>query len=820
MRVPLLIISCILLPLSALAQKLPQKVLTASRTAERISVDGVLDELAWSTAIQADGFIQNEPRPNEPATLLSKVRVIYDDNAMYVGAHLDDPSVDSLMFQLSERDEFSNTDWFSVIIDPYRSGLNGFGFNVSSSNVQLDFIFSDDSEDETWNAVWQSAVGLTPNGWVVEMKIPYSAIRFPKGEVQEWNMNFVRHVGRKREKSFWAPIDPQRDGFLSQCGMCNGISEVRSPFRLMLYPYVSAYAQHFPQSGADASDWSSSFNGGMDVKLGLSDAYTLDMTLIPDFGQVVSDNVVLNLSPFEVQYNENRQFFTEGTELFRRGGLFYSRRIGGTPLLRGALSDELEPGETVTNDPGVSKLLNATKVSGRNGRGLGFGLLNAITRSTYATVTDSVGNERRVLTDPLTNYSVLVADQLLPNNGFVSLINTNVLRDGGTYDANSTALDFRLNNKSRTLQGGGTARVSQQFGQGLDRDPGYSYSAGLQKTGGAWNYGAEYNEVSPDFDPNDLGFWQFTNFRGLEPFLSYTNYTPNGRWMRWNTALVGEYLRVVQPDHFFNLAVEVNTFWITKQFNAYGGHIRAEPVTTYDPFEARVPGRLYEFPTNVEGRAWLSSNYNKPFAIDMGGSYRHFNDHGEGNGMLDRRIATASIEPRLRPSDRLFFIIGAEHSFKDEDVGWVAFQGDSIILGRRDQWTTEVGLEGRYIFNNRMSLSARARHYWSRAHYVDYHLLLEDGKLGPTDYTGLNEDGSSMHDVDFDAFTVDLLLRWNFAPGSELTLGWKDNIFTQQSTVTQNYFDDLRNTWEAPGVNSFSLKVLYFIDAQMLAKKQ
>ena len=362
------------------------------------------------------------------------------------------------------------------------------------------------------------------------------------------------------------------------------------------------------------------------------------------------------------------------------------------------------------------------------------------------------------------------------------------------------------------MQGGGTARISQQFGTGIDRDPGYSYTAGLGKTGGAWNYGAEYNEVSPHFDPNDLGFWQFINYRGIEPFLRYTNYKPKGPWMRWGCAMEAEYKRVVQPEHFFNLAVEVSTYRITKKFNAVGGHVRTEPVTTYDPFEARVPGRLYEFPTNTEGRLWYSSNYNKPFALDVDGYYRHFNETG-------RRTMSASLEPRFRPTDQLFFIIEAEHSFKDEDVGWVAFQGDSIILGRRDQWTTEVGLEGRYIFNNRMSLSARVRHYWSRAHYVDHHLLLESGKLGETDYDGLDEDGASAHDVDFDAFTVDLLFRWNFAPGSELTLGWKDNIFTQQNTVTVNYFDDLRNTWEAPGVNSFSLKVLYFIDAQMFKRK-
>src|SRR5690606_30501191 len=139
-------------------------------------------------------------------------------------------------------------------------------------------------------------------------------------------------------------------------------------------------------------------------------------------------------------------------------------------------------------DPGVSKLMNATKVSGRGRKGLGIGVLNAVTRDIYGTISDSTGVERQVLTDPLTNYCVIVADQQLSNNGYASLINTNVLRDGEYYDANATAIDFVLNNKARSIQGSGVARLTQQFGPGIDRDPGYSYRAKLGKTGGAFTY--------------------------------------------------------------------------------------------------------------------------------------------------------------------------------------------------------------------------------------------------------------------------------------------------------------------------------------------
>lgn len=779
--------------------------LTASRAMERIVVDGVLDEPSWATAAIGSEFVQNEPRPNEPSKYRSEVRVLFSEHAIHVGAVLyDDP--DSVMMRLSGRDEFIITDWFGVTLDPWQSGRNGFQFIVTAAGVQLDAIVANEEEDENWHAVWHSATKVMEQGWVAEISIPYSAFRFPKAEEHVWSAQFVRTVGRSREKSFWNPIDPLKEGWLRQCGVLTGINGINAPLRLMLLPYASAYAQHFPSNEPNESDRTSSFNGGMDVKLGLSDSYTLDMTLIPDFGQVVSDNVVLNLSPFEVYFNENRQFFTEGTELFQRGNVFYSRRIGGVPLLKDDLYSSLRPGERVTEDPGVSKLINATKISGRGAKGLGFGVLNAVTRATYGTITDSTGATREVLTDPLTNYNVVVADQQLPNNGYVSLVNTSVLRDGDTYDANTSAIDLLVNNKARTLQGAAIGRITQQFGPGIEHDPGYSYELGLSKTGGALTYGSSYEEFSPEYDPNDLGFWPWVNYRSVEPEVNYTNYKPNGPWQRWAIGFNGEYSRVIVPDHFFNLAMEVNTFRVLRGFNAFGGSIRAEPVLTYDPFEARVPGRLYEFPTNIRYEAWISTNYNLPYAVDIRGGYRRFHER-------DRKNLWAVLENRFRPNDKLFFILSGWHEFKDEDVGWVTFYNNDIILGRRDQWTTEVGLEGSYVFTNTLSLNVDVRHYWSRAHYVEYHSLLENGKIASTPYTGLHEDGTSRHDVDFDAFTVDLWLRWTFAPGSEITLGWKDNIFARDGIVRTDYFQNLRETWAAPGINSLSLRAIWFIDA-------
>lgn len=787
------------------AQTVQRKQLTAVRSEVPIAIDGVLEEGPWLSAPVANGFIQYEPQPNIPATKDTEVRVLYDDGAVYIGAHLLDPNVDSLMFRLWQRDDVDIGDWFDIVIDPYRSGRNGFEYLVSAANVQTDMIVAEDNEDEAWDAVWESAVGLTPTGWVVEVKIPFSAIRFPNTPVQTWGVNFVRHVGRTREKSFWSPLDPLVEGFLAQCGECHGIADIRPPTRLMLYPYASAYVEHYPFHLQGVSDWSRSLNGGMDVKYGLSDAYTLDMTLVPDFGQVVSDNVVLNLSPFEVQYNENRQFFTEGTELFQRGGLFYSRRVGGEPLLRNDAYAGLGTGETVVEDPATSRLINATKISGRGRKGLGLGFFNAITSPTNATVRDSLGNEREVLTDPLTNYNVLVVDQLLKNNSEVSITNTNVLRDGSVYDANATALAFTVNNKPRTLRIGGRVAGTQKFDAPEEERLGTRVVLGMAKTGGNWNYGADLFRTDRYFDPNDLGIFFLTNIDGIQPYVNFTNYSPKGNWQKWNVGLEGEYLRVVEPDHFHNLAVEVNTFRVTRSFTGMGAHVRAEPITTYDPYEARVFGRLYEFPSNVDIGGFFSSDYSKRLALDVEGSMRWFDEE-------QRSIAYVNVEPRVRASERLMLILSFFQEFKDHDVGWAAFSGDDIIFARRDQWTTETGLDASYLFNNRMGLNAHVRHYWGRAEYLSFHRLDDAGRLVATDYSGLDDDGSPIHDIDFDAFNVDLLYTWNFAPGSQLTLGWKNIIQTGSNLLMHDYLNDLENTLSAPQTNSLSLKVLYYLD--------
>ncbi len=358
-------------------------------------MDGVPDEAAWKLSVPADRFIEFRPTPfaKESPENASLIYFLYNNEGIYVGGKLYEKSKDSIARELAGRDGFGNNDFLGVIFDTYNDKLNGFEYFVTPLGEQWDAKVSTGNEDFSWNAVWQSASRINADGWSFEMFIPFSAIRFGKKKIQDWGLNIVRQRQKKGQKLFWQPLDPAVNGFLTQEGMITGLEDIKPPVRLQLSPYFSVYHNHDPEPGEGNAKNNTSFNGGMDIKYGINQAMTLDMTLIPDFGQVQTDNRILNLSPFEQRFNENRTFFTEGAELFNKGNLFYSRRIGrigDAPLHFYKVYDQLGADEKVVNNPEQVKLINATKLSGRTQKGLGIAVLNAITKPQYASIVNTV----------------------------------------------------------------------------------------------------------------------------------------------------------------------------------------------------------------------------------------------------------------------------------------------------------------------------------------------------------------------------------------------------------------------------------------------
>ncbi|HZG01381.1 MAG TPA: DUF5916 domain-containing protein, partial [Chitinophagales bacterium] len=381
-----------LFSITAFAQEPVHRTYTTVRLTEEPRIDGKLHDVAWLNVPTTSSFTQFEPNPGKPSEFTTEVKLAYSNTALFVSAMLFDSNPKGISTVMTQRDASGTADYFAVGLDPFYDKQNGLRFSVTAAGVQVDqritpWCMECNQYDASWDAVWESAVDINEQGWSVEIKIPYSALRFPGKDIQTWGLQFTRYVPRKQEIATWNPAHPKINGVTNQWGIVEGIENIRPPLRLSLSPYVAVYYERNPVSvnpvAMKESRW---FSGGVDLKYGINESFTLDVTLIPDFGQVQSDNVVLNLGPFETRYEERRPFFTEGTELFNKGDLFYSRRVGGTPRLFYHVGSMLEDDEEIITNPSLVQLYNATKLSGRTSTGLGVGLFNAVAAPAYATV--------------------------------------------------------------------------------------------------------------------------------------------------------------------------------------------------------------------------------------------------------------------------------------------------------------------------------------------------------------------------------------------------------------------------------------------------
>ena len=803
------------------AQNTFRKATNAQRTEGSLKIDGMLDEADWQRVLPAKDFIQNEPAPGKPASKPTEVRILYDNTAIYIGAMLYDVR-DSISKELTVRDAIrgANTDFFSVLFDTYRDGNNGASFTVSAAGVQGDTKFFSGDEDGSWNAVWRSSVRLTDNGWVVEMAIPYSALRFPKVEEQAWRINFTRQIRRYRETDYWNNVDPKVDGLVNQAGEITGIKNIKSPVRLQAQPFISTYLEHnFDKTAAPQNVWGRSFNAGMDVKYGINDAFTLDLTLIPDFGQVRSDNKILNLSPFEIRFDEFRQFFTEGVELFSKGNFFYSRRIGSiSNYFFDELKNRLKTGESVLGAPTEAQLYNATKVSGRTGRGLGIGVLNATSAPTFAKIgytEGGISKERTEELTPLTNYNVITFDQNLKNNSYVSLTNTNVTRAGAAYDANLIGVDFNLKDKSNTYSVSGTGSlVQRRFSS--ETEPSYKYLFGVSKISGQWQWSLTHNLESYNYNPNDLGFLRAPNESSWFGGLQYLKFNTK-RFNRWNVSTDIQYVNLHRPNVFNDFAINMSSFFLTKKIFAFGVFNRLEPVVTNDYFEPRTNDfkRYFAFQKNYMFGGYISTDYRKTFALDVNFAYRWFDKRGQNGWDLD-------VSPRVRANDHVSFVwsigVKGRHNYanfvgkQEKAVGYAGLPSGAIVFGERQQLIVENTPSLKWNFNALSGLTFRLRHYWTRVDYRNYHELGLKGELNPTTYKGIDATNASFHNTNFNLFNVDANYTWRFAPGSDLILNWKQNVSNKNTDILKGYFFNASQIYDNPLQNSFSMKVIYFLD--------
>lgn len=800
----LLITLFILISISAAGQE--KKSVEAMPISTPLTIDGITDEPCYLTAQPAKDFVQLQPYNGRPAAQPSEVFIFYDQTALYVGAILYDSSPDSIFNYFSERDNIGMSDYFGIYFDPYNQGQLAYGFFVNPAGVQTDMkaIKSDyDSEDDNWNAVWESKTRITEKGWVVEMRIPYSALRFSDKAGQTWGLNMFRNIRRYNSNTSWNLIDRKVAGFIHQEGILTGIKDIKPPVRLMFSPYAATYLEY--KENKSSPDFV--YKGGMDVKYGLNESFTLDMMLIPDFGQIQSDDKELNLSPYELYYSERRQFFTEGTELFDRAGIFYSRRMGSSPKFSGRANDALRENEVIDFSPSETQLINATKISGRNQHGLGLGVLNAMSLPSHSRLKDTItGKEREILVQPFTNYNVSVVDKSMKNNSYISFINTNVSMFNDPFMANATATDFQFRDKSKKYAISGKGGISYRGAS--DKETGFGANLKLDKNSGNFQFGISQDLFSDKLNINDLGYLRRNNYMMTSSYAYYQIIEPFWKIREWSSSLWWDYTRMYKPGKLAGNEMGLNTRALFK--NNYRLQLNGGMATNnYDYYEPRVKGRYFVRPHYYFYNINLSTDMRKPlnFFFHYGG----FNQPSTG-----QKGYMGDVSMNIRAGQRLQFNYSLSFRNETDDQGYVnkTSDDDTIYFAVRDINTFENVLFATYAFTNKASISFRTRHYWSSAANKSFHQLQADGKLKPDANYNQN------HDNNYNAFNVDMIFRWIFAPGSEFTFAWKNSIYNDRPFVTNDYFRNLDRTLSSDQVNSLSVKVLYYIDYNNLVRKK
>jgi len=774
-----------------------RRSISARRVDEAPRIDGRMDEQVWQNLPLLTGFIQYMPHNGQAASQDTEARIGYDDRAFYIGVLCLDTDHDQIGRELRPRDDYGdmNSDLLSVLINPYNDSLNSFYFVVSAAGVQADSKFSGDTSDQRWDAVWESAVAITREGWTVEIRIPFSTLRFSSRMVQDWGVNLWRWIARNREWSCWNPVRREIQGWQKQNGVLRGVRDLDPPLRLSLTPYLSGYIEKGPAAG-----WGRSFNGGTDLKYGINDSFTLDVTLIPDFGQIQSDDELLNLTPYEIQFNEKRQFFTEGSELFNKGNIYYSRRIGDQPVGYDIVSDQLGESEELISNPEETRLINATKISGRTNNGLGIGILNAMTAPAFARSRDlSSGEERRIMTQSFTNYNLTVLDQTLSRNSYVSLSNSNVIRSSCV--ANVSATEFIFADRSNTYRAKGTGAFSWIRDEGQTA-AGYKAFLEIGKYGGIWQYQGSLSVISDRYDQNDFGYLRRNNEVVAGAVLSHQIYEPFGCFLSLVNNLELTTHRMYRPNAFSDVILR---YWGEASFrNQYSlqWELQAVPLEQHDYWETRMSDRYVILPRYLKGWMTAGSDPRRMLAVKIRAGY-------QSSMKYDFPVTSQEfgVSPAVRFNDHLNLRFQGLYTRDRNQPGYISSEedGDTVIFGRRDRRTVENILEASYTFNSKASLIFRVRHYWSTAEYDRFYQLENSGRLVLSDY-------SNEHDINYNAFNIYMTFRWNFAPGSEILMNWKNAVYTSDAGPVDTYWGNLGDTLDSPKTNSLSIKILYYFD--------
>jgi len=756
-----LLLSFVTLTLSATEAA---KSLRALRTAEAILMDGRLNEAGWAQAPVLQDFTQLTPMLGTPSKQRTEVRVLYDDRFLYVGARMHHTPGSPVVKQVHRRDQNSASDWFAIFIDSAHDHRSAFSFMVNASGVQRDGVhFEDGSEDWSWDGVWESAVNVDSQGWTAELKIPIALLRFHNGSGPlTWGVNFARQdEGRERETSFWYVAPRGENVWVSRFNHLEGLEGLKPQPRREWVPYVSAQRKFETAQPYDDRTWT--LRGGLDAHLGLNSHSQLDLTLRPDFGQVEVDQAVINLTTVETFFPEKRPFFLEGMDIFQVPGarLFYSRRIGKG--LEGP-----SPGLNIVDWPKAAEIAAAGKYTAKYSGGLAIGVLGAGLEAARATLRDDGGREYKEELSPYTSTAVVRATQSLDQRGSYLGAFASFLRQASATgrSAGVGALDGVWKAQDRSSSIDGVYAHSDAGVRGSADRGDFLRMHVLSAWGKGWNLDGNAFTVSKDYNPNDLGYLDRADKRGVAMDLDH-------RWDIQKGIFRNPMLRFTYTEFqdqagrpFLKYVESWGKVEFTSDWSVYvGGGAMAEVFDDRELRTFRDPVKKYlRLPGNRYSLLTLESPPNLPWAGNASWKQTWL----EGGPKTE-----ATLVQTLKPTPRLEFSLETAYTHARGELGWLETQGTTPIVGTRKLSQLDQVVRVAYAFSPTLTVQVFSQWLAATWAFRDLRSYVDDRTLAP----GATAMQAPLANSDR-LWNVNLITRWEFRPGSSLFVVYTHGAYT------------------------------------------
>ena len=776
----------------------PVPTVQAVRTSSPIVIDGRLDDEVWLRATPATAFTQRDPEEGKPVSEPTELRVAYDGDALYVGVRMRDREPSRIARQLARRDQEGEADSFWLFLDPHHDHVTGAVFSVSAAGVQGDgTVYNDSWQDDSWDAVWESAVAIDQDGWIAEMRIPFSQLRFPAADRHTFGINAMRYIQRKNEQAWLVHVPKKESGLASRLGHLEGLDGVAPQRTVELLPYLVGRSEFIaPAAGGDPfNDGARVFGGaGVDLKYRFSSNLSLDGTINPDFGQVEVDPAVVNLTAFETFFEEKRPFFIEGSNIFGNFGrtgannfwgfnraeplIFYSRRIGRAP--QGSADGDF------VDAPTASTILGAAKITGKTGNGWSVGLLNAVTGREYATtVTAASRGEREV--EPLSNYVVGRVQREIGKRAAIGALATAVNRDlrepalrdqlpAQAYVAGMDGHFFldakrdwvisgRLAGSALAGSSGAVTRLQESsqryFGRPdamhVELDPaltalrGWTGSLNLNRQSGVHIVNAALWGVSPGFDSSDAGFTFSSDRAGMHAVYQWRHQTvtrfARERFVAVAKAYTWNYARELQHDGIFTFGnVQFRNYW-----RLFANAFYFRPVQ--DDNETRGGPSMLS-PAAYSGSIGVDSDARKRVSAGV-----NFNGSRNESGGSDLGFG---VNVRYRPASSLEISVGpgfnrnrnlAQYVDTFADPAAAATYGSRYVFGTLRQKELNFQTRVNYVLSPKMSLQVYMQPLLSVGDYDEFKELARPRTF---EFTRFGTDrGALEYDAGARRYTVD-----------------------------------------------------------------